>query len=241
MFRRLDVKSPPRRQRPWPFAPLGAAPNVPGHLSPTRISYCTASPAPVVKCPISRSRISRLSFSASPSTFAPCQLRRPLRIRRPVLERSCSRAPFPAFRAVPVCPRLREPASAEFRPLGVWRSARVLRAQAAARPEDRPECLEREPAAVSFCSRPGPARAKTARSPAEFPQGAFRQKPAPSVTDRSRLQALLRILACPAGQTLRVEPDPGTMLWVPLGGPACPLLRDGPQRNASGASPSQLG
>lgn len=173
--------------------------------------------------------------------FAPCQLRRPLRIRRPVLERSCCRAPFPAFRAVPVCPLLGEPASAEFRPLGVWRSARVLRAQAAARPEDRPECLKREPAAVSFWPGPGPARAKTARGPAEFPQGAFRRKPAPSVTDRSRLQALLRILACPAGQTLRVEPDPGTMLCGPLGGPAYPLMRDGPQRNASGVSPSQSG
>ena len=173
--------------------------------------------------------------------FAPCQLRRPLRIRRPVLERSCCLAPFPAFRAVPVCPLLGEPASAEFRPLA-FGALRVFcgRRTRPAR-KTSPNGLEREPAAVSCWPGHGPACAKTARGPAEFPQGAFRRKPAPSVTDRSRLQALLRILACPAGQTLRVEPDPGTMLWVPRGGPACPLMRDGPQRNASGVSPSQSG
>ena len=85
-------------------------------------------------------------------------------------------------------------------PLGVWRPARVLRAQAAARPEDRPAWLEREPAAVSFWPGHGPARAKTAPGPAEFPQGAFRQKPAPRVTGRSRLRALLRAPVCPAGR-----------------------------------------
>ena len=61
----------------------------------------------------------------------------------------------------------------------LWRSAHVPWAQAAARPEDRPEWLEREPAALSFWPGHGPARARTDRAPPSFPQGASRRETAP--------------------------------------------------------------
>ena len=75
------------------------------------------------------------------------------------LERSCCRAPFPAFRAIPVCASL---SRRSFAPLafGGWSP---------------------NPQSSRFCSGPGPAHTKTARGPAEFSQGAFSQKPAPSV------------------------------------------------------------
>lgn len=161
---------------------------------------------PQVRRPLSSAEFPAPGFPASLSPlrllpFAPCQLRKPLRIRRPVLERSCCRAPFPAFRAVPVYPRLREPASAAFRPLAFGALRAFVWAQAAARPEGQARVGG---ARTRSRVRSGPGLARRAPKPPGA-RRAFRKER----SARSRLRLLpidlgsgrsSRILACPAGQ-----------------------------------------
>ena len=124
-----------------------------------------------------------------------------------------------AIPGLPGRPRLPPSARASLgsvSPLGVWRSAR-LRVGAGRGPPGRtgPSGWSANPQPCSFWPGPGPARAKTARGPPSFPQGAFSQKPTPTVTDRSRLRALLSYPGLSSRPTIHVEPDPGTMLCGP--------------------------
>ena len=218
--------------------PLGAAPNVPGHLSPTRISYCTASPAPVVKCPIPRSRISCLSFSSSPS------LLRSVPASRTVAD------PAP-------CPWSNHVAEHHSRPSGLSPSASVC--ASLPRRSFAPLAFGALPA---FCGRrPRPAR-KTGPSawnanpqPCRSGPGMDRREPKPPGPRRVSARSVqaeagsegYRSISAPGAPPypgLSSRPTvhysrracPGTMRCGPLGGSACPPICASPQRNASRAS-----